>query len=349
MTNSYSAEFGKATGGVVNIVTKSGTNEIHGNAFWYFRDESLNAKDHFEKFDVFGNSIDRDKAPFSAEPVWGDAGRAHQEGQDLLLPVLRAGGRHGHQLREHRTGGGGPPEPDGLPGADGGRPLRLQGLGAAGQGRPPVEPELDAWSSARTIPTPPTRTSSPSAASWPGAGAPCSFGRTGRSRCPRSNILTSRWVNEARVQVAKQDQQINSLDPNCGGPCDTNDKGGPDPRDHGRCHGGPTALHPATPREHPGAARGHGEPLRGQPLGQGGDRLQLGEHPRGRQLPAPSFRRTLHLRLPACDPRAHSRSPICAPGLRRQASRPPTSRVTGTRLPLMATRTSRSSCRTSGA
>src|SRR5262249_5879810 len=38
LTNSYSAEFGKASGGVVNIVTKSGTNTPSGNAFLYFRD-----------------------------------------------------------------------------------------------------------------------------------------------------------------------------------------------------------------------------------------------------------------------------------------------------------------------
>ena len=54
LTNSYSAEFGKASGGVVNIVTKSGTNTLSGNAFFYFRDESLNAKGHFEKFDPAG-------------------------------------------------------------------------------------------------------------------------------------------------------------------------------------------------------------------------------------------------------------------------------------------------------
>src|SRR5262249_4986118 len=64
LTNSYSAEFGKASGGVVNIVTRTGTNDLHGNAFVYLRDDALNAKDHFEQFDVFGQPISRDKAPF---------------------------------------------------------------------------------------------------------------------------------------------------------------------------------------------------------------------------------------------------------------------------------------------
>src|SRR5688572_20211519 len=64
LTNSYSAEFGKASGGVVNIVTKSGTNVLSGNLFGYFRDEALNAKEHFERFDPAGNAIEREKAPY---------------------------------------------------------------------------------------------------------------------------------------------------------------------------------------------------------------------------------------------------------------------------------------------
>jgi len=40
-------EFGRNSGSVVNIVTKSGTNTIHGSAFWFFRDDSLNARNYF--------------------------------------------------------------------------------------------------------------------------------------------------------------------------------------------------------------------------------------------------------------------------------------------------------------
>jgi outer membrane receptor protein involved in Fe transport len=42
-TNSFSAEFGRAGGGVVQVVTKSGGNEFHGVGFDFFRDRSLNA------------------------------------------------------------------------------------------------------------------------------------------------------------------------------------------------------------------------------------------------------------------------------------------------------------------
>lgn len=44
-SNSYSAELGRAGGAVINVVTKSGTNNYHGSGFWFYRDQSLNAND----------------------------------------------------------------------------------------------------------------------------------------------------------------------------------------------------------------------------------------------------------------------------------------------------------------
>lgn len=45
--NSFSAEYGNALGGVINLITKSGTNAFHGSAFEYFRNEVLDTRDYF--------------------------------------------------------------------------------------------------------------------------------------------------------------------------------------------------------------------------------------------------------------------------------------------------------------
>jgi hypothetical protein len=47
LSSNYSAEYGHAAGGVVNTITKSGTNDIHGSFFWFFRNRTLNARDRF--------------------------------------------------------------------------------------------------------------------------------------------------------------------------------------------------------------------------------------------------------------------------------------------------------------
>lgn len=49
-TNNFSAEFGRQGGGLVNAVTKSGTNEFHGAAFEYLRNKAVNAANRFAPF-----------------------------------------------------------------------------------------------------------------------------------------------------------------------------------------------------------------------------------------------------------------------------------------------------------
>jgi hypothetical protein len=50
VSGDYSAEYGRAMGGVVNTVTKSGTNEVHGAGFYYFRSTGFDAHDPFANF-----------------------------------------------------------------------------------------------------------------------------------------------------------------------------------------------------------------------------------------------------------------------------------------------------------
>jgi hypothetical protein len=63
VTNAMSAEYGRAGGGVFNVVTKSGTNEFRGSFFEFFRDDALDSRNYFdtEKPDFrrnqFGGSV----------------------------------------------------------------------------------------------------------------------------------------------------------------------------------------------------------------------------------------------------------------------------------------------------
>lgn len=50
-TNSYTPEFGRATGGIVNVVTKRGTNEFTGNVFGFIRDKNIQARNSFAPID----------------------------------------------------------------------------------------------------------------------------------------------------------------------------------------------------------------------------------------------------------------------------------------------------------
>ncbi len=47
ITNTFDAEYGRNSGAVVNVVTKSGTNQFHGNVYEYFRNTVLNAQGYF--------------------------------------------------------------------------------------------------------------------------------------------------------------------------------------------------------------------------------------------------------------------------------------------------------------
>jgi outer membrane receptor protein involved in Fe transport len=77
-TSNYSAEYGRAAGGVVNAVTKSGTNQIHGQAFWYDRSSDWGAINPFQLHRVNGALV-----PFLPED------KRHQFGGGIGGPVLK--------------------------------------------------------------------------------------------------------------------------------------------------------------------------------------------------------------------------------------------------------------------
>jgi hypothetical protein len=50
VSTNFSAEYGRAMGGVVNTVTRSGGNQVHGTGYWFFRNQDFNARDPFATF-----------------------------------------------------------------------------------------------------------------------------------------------------------------------------------------------------------------------------------------------------------------------------------------------------------
>ena len=68
LANGYSAEFGRSGGGFLNVVTKSGTNDIHGSGFFFGRSDGLRATQQD------GNGDDIPKADFSQQQFGGSLG-----------------------------------------------------------------------------------------------------------------------------------------------------------------------------------------------------------------------------------------------------------------------------------
>jgi hypothetical protein len=81
LTNTYSAEYGRSAGGVVNAITKSGTNNIHGTLFEILRNSDLDARN----FDA-RNFFDIARAPLPSSPP---AFRRNQFGGAVGEPVRK--------------------------------------------------------------------------------------------------------------------------------------------------------------------------------------------------------------------------------------------------------------------
>ncbi|MFN0086033.1 MAG: carboxypeptidase regulatory-like domain-containing protein [Blastocatellia bacterium] len=79
--NSFSAEFGGAAGGVVNIVSKSGGNKLFGSAFGLFRDRSLDARNAFD-FNPDGQS------PFNRQQYGGSIGGPIRTDKTFFFAVV---------------------------------------------------------------------------------------------------------------------------------------------------------------------------------------------------------------------------------------------------------------------
>lgn len=226
LTNSYSAEFGKASGGVVNIVTKSGTNEWKGNAFFFLRDESLNAKEHFERFNEFGDAVSRDKAPFKQHQYGATLGGPLRKDRTFFFLSFERLDAQANNFVTIDPTAAEVLRSKGFPVELGNVPYDVKVSQAVAKVDHQWSPNHNlvfrvSWADTENENIEP-------------------FGGTvARSRgavqlrtdwsvsASQTDILSPKWVNEARVQFARQDQDVLSLDPRCDGVCDSDFEGGP--------------------------------------------------------------------------------------------------------------------------
>ena len=101
-TSGYSAEFGQNAAGMVNIVTKAGTNQVHGSGFGFVRNQAFNARNFFDASrdplkrwqygGAVGGPIRRDKIFFFSS-FQGTRLRSVNTGLSSFVPTLanRAG------------------------------------------------------------------------------------------------------------------------------------------------------------------------------------------------------------------------------------------------------------------
>ncbi len=102
LQNQFSPEFGGASGGVFNVIVKSGTNQIHGSVYDYLQNRNLNAVDNSEalqglrsnpRFDsnrlgaTIGGPIKRDKLFYFGNFEYNPLGQATAPGQTVYAPT----------------------------------------------------------------------------------------------------------------------------------------------------------------------------------------------------------------------------------------------------------------------
>ncbi len=104
-TNSYPAEYGRISGGVFSAVTRSGGNAFQGSGWWFFRDETLDARDYFlpegaDKPDLrhhdygftLGGPIAKDKLFFFVDyQGLKDTGKRPQTGVQVPTSEMKGG------------------------------------------------------------------------------------------------------------------------------------------------------------------------------------------------------------------------------------------------------------------
>ena len=116
LTGNNTAETGRNSGGQVAMITRSGTNNFHGDGFWFYRTPRLNANEWENNIDGIG------KTAAAAEHLWRRHRRPGDQEQDLLLLRIPGTARalqpryvahrvHGHGAHGHSALREGRPQP----------------------------------------------------------------------------------------------------------------------------------------------------------------------------------------------------------------------------------------------
>ena len=107
ITSNYMPEYGRAMGGVVNIVTKSGSNRVHGNIFGFLRLAALQARDPFSVQGTFNPATDSvDLVPvkqsFTRVQSGATIGGPIQKDKTFYFFSYETIRQRGHRLHKHR-------------------------------------------------------------------------------------------------------------------------------------------------------------------------------------------------------------------------------------------------------
>lgn len=224
---SFPAEFGDASGGIVNTVTKSGTNELRGSAFFFLRDHALNAKGHFEKNDVYGNAIDAPKGPFH-QAQWGAIlGGPLRKDRTFFFLSYEQFDAAASNFVNMDAGVAAALVRNGFPVELGSVPYEVATRSALAKLDHNFGPTHRLLVRGHF-----SRGTDESVEPFGGIVAR-SHGQVLRQTdlgiaASLTDVFASGFVNEARVQVVSRDRKINGLDPTCGGPCVNADQGGPE-------------------------------------------------------------------------------------------------------------------------
>jgi hypothetical protein len=247
-TASYSAEFGYASGGVVSIVTRSGTNRFEGSTFFLFRDDALNAREYFEKFNVAGRAIERDKAPFSQQQ-WGGVfgGPLKKNRSFLFLSFERADLRPNHFV-----------EIDPITAVtleSNGFPVELNNVRYLERVSQLMAKVDDAWTSDHRLAIRANYSDGTSENAEPFGGIVArssgvvQLATNWGIAAAHMDVLSPRWMNEVRVQASLGDSTNRALDPTCARGCVDESDGGPLVEIVGAATAGRARITPSHTRE----------------------------------------------------------------------------------------------------